>query len=1004
MKQIFTLICTTIITTVYAQIGGGWDWAFNPGSLGSATMRHISYKTNGGIYFGGQALAAAKFGNTTITAPKVGSFPGTVRFFGSINAQTGAPTIVKWYANGNMSTDCITTDDDGNFVFGGNITRGTTADFGDGITATASINENLAYIAKMNSSGVMQWVKTFNFGGSGVAAMQIYRLAISNQGNIFFVGWNTNAANPLLANQFKYPIAKLDASGNTVWMKEAGAGFQATAIIYNDKFIDSEENLQLVEYGTSRTYIFNGETFTAPLVSVGGAVYSHHLSLNTNGDKRFVNAYRGAVNNVVVDRADNTTYFTATQYQSNTASLSSVPLGLNPSIPEFYTGLIQVNKDGTMLKASGINGRGSLLNQSTFIPIGGGKLAMAQTLGTGTSYAVGVDYVHPADPTNYAMAIVETDENWNPTKMITGGKSPSSSFHESNAIFANNGNNYIAAPVYGVTTVALPTTNFGTTTLNGFNAASDFTTNYGIYSTNAGFRNDLAFVHTNSNNFPVIGTTTWLGNNATWNDATNWTNGVPTNTIKAVFNSSTATFPTAFPTTPTSASVQINSGATVTLPTTLALTAGIKNDGKILINNAGFFQGFGAKNWIGNGEVEFTGTSAVSFFYSGAFTNAITINGNFSTFYNIATPNINFKGNAKFDMSGKVISITNPATTAITGVSANNYFYNGTLTRSVNSTGIYEFPVGTSTNFQLATVNINGLVGVNSLAAKFTSGAITGTTPNINYNGVPITTALNGGFFSIDPNAQPTAGNYNITLALRGNTNTVTDAGRYTVIKRNNSTTAWQALGTYVAATFANNTVTATVNNLTSFSDFAIAFGTVPLPVTLSYFTAQPQQQKVAIQWATATEINNKGFYIQHSVNGIQFSNIGFVAGKGNSTNANNYSYTHFTPVQGNNYYRLQQVDNDGTISYSKVQMVNMSMQTQALQVYPNPVVNQIQFNQNFTTNSTIVITNGMGKTVVNTKFAGNTFNVNSLFAGTYLVTIVDANSKQQFTTTIIKL
>jgi Secretion system C-terminal sorting domain len=840
MKKLSTVFLLFIIMNSQAQIGGGWDWAFNPGSLGSAVMRHLSYKPSGSIYFGGQALAAAKFGNATLTAAKVGRFPGTVRFFGNINAQTGVPTVVKWYANGNMSTDCITTDNDGNFIFGGNVTRGTTADFGDGITATADLNENLAYIAKMNSSGVVQWVKTFNFGVSGVAALQIYRLAVSNQGNIFFVGWNPNS--PIQTNQLVFPVAKLDSNGNTVWIKEGGAGFQATATIYADKFVDNEENLQLIEYGTSRTYSFNGETFTAPLVSVGGAVYSHHLSLNTNGEKRFVNSYRGAVNNAVVDRNDNTVYFTATQYQSNSASLSSLPsTGLLPSTP--YTGLVQINKDGTLLKASGMNGRGSLLNQSTFMPIGGGKLAMAQTLEKTLSYAVGVDYFHPADASNYAMAILETDENWLPVKMITGGKSPGTTFHETAALFANNGTNYVAAPVFGASfsssTLTLPTTSFGTTTLTGFNAATDFATEYGVYSTSVAFRNDLAFVHTNSNNFPVIGSTTWLGKSATWNDGNNWSNGVPNNAIKAVFNNTTAIVPSTFPTAPASASVQVNTGAIITLPTSLVLTAGIKNDGKIIVTNAGFFQGFGAKNWTGSGEVEFTGTSAVTFFYSGLFSNAITINGSFSTFYNISTSGINFKGNAKFDMGGKVISVTNPATTAITAASASNYFYNGTLIRSVNANGQYEFPLGSSTKNQTASVNINSLTGVSTLAAKFTEGAISGTTPNTTYSSGAITSALNGGWFSITPDQQPTSGNYDAILKIQSSTNTSATVGNYIVIKRDSSTTPWTASGNYTLATLANGIITARINGLTSFSDFAIGIASTPITLSNTEFSKQ---------------------------------------------------------------------------------------------------------------------------------------------------------------------
>jgi Secretion system C-terminal sorting domain len=1009
MKYIYsTLFLVATFACGKAQIGGGWDWAFNTGSLGAPSIKHFSYKANGTIYFGGQAIAAAKFGNTTLTANAVSGFPGTNIFFGKINSSTGEPTIIKSYTSAeNFSVDCITTNSNGDFFFAGNITRGTTANFGDGFTQVASINENLAYVAKVNEAGVTQWFKTFNFGASGIVAMQFNRLAVSNQGNIFFVARNLNT--PVQSNQLIYPLAKLDSNGNTVWIQEGGAGFLTGSNLYADKFVDAEENIQLIEYTTSRTYTFNGETFTAPQVTVGGAVYSHHLSLNTNGNKRFVNSYRGALNNVFVDRSNNSIYFTATQNQVNTASLANVPLnlGLNPSIPEFYYGIVQTDKDGNMITSSGINGRGGLLNSSTYLPIGGGKLALAQTLANNSNYAVGVDYLYPSESTNYGFAIVETDENWIPVKMISGGKSRSTRFHESDAILAYNGNNYAAAVNFGNTSASpsiLPTTTFGSISLTGFNAATNLTTAYGIYSTSSAFRTDLAFVHTNSNNFPVLGTTTWLGNNANWNDASNWTNGVPTNAIKAVFNGTTATLPTTF-TSPTTGSLQIAAGTTITLPTTLTLAGGIRNDGTIRINNAGFFQAMGAKSWVGNGTVEFMGTGAVSWFANIPFNNSIILNGSLSTFYDLSIPTITFNTTAtKFDLAGKTLTITNAATTAISGTSSTKYIYGGTLKRAINSTGVYMFPLGTSSVAQTAIINANNVSGVGTLAATFTTGAITGTSPNINFAGSTITTALNGGWFSINPNMQPTGGNYDITLHLASSSNTVVNPARYTVIKRNNSTSAWGVNGSFVLPTVNAGIVTATLNGLTSFSDFAIGIGTTVLPVHFVNFVAANSNNQVLLNWQTTTEVNNKGFTIQHSTNGVNFINIGFVAGKGNSLQNNEYRYTHFAPVNGINYYRLQQIDNDGTIAYSKVQSVHYSSSLQTLQSYPNPAINTIQFSKAFSANSSITISAVNGVVIGTNSIQGNSYNIGYLKSGVYFITIIDGTTKEVCKTKFIKM
>ena len=134
------------------------------------------------MVFVGSASTAIKFGNTTLTAPNILSFPGTVRFLGKISA-TGEPTVLMSYSNSNFSIDCATTDSSGNFYIAGGITNTNTADFGNGITHTATAN--IAYVAKLDAIENAQWVKTFMLGGTGNTSLQIHRIAVSKQGNIF---------------------------------------------------------------------------------------------------------------------------------------------------------------------------------------------------------------------------------------------------------------------------------------------------------------------------------------------------------------------------------------------------------------------------------------------------------------------------------------------------------------------------------------------------------------------------------------------------------------------------------------------------------------------------------------------------------------------------------------------------------------------------------------------------------------------------------------------------
>lgn len=116
--------------------------------------------------------------------------------------------------------------------------------------------------------------------------------------------------------------------------------------------------------------------------------------------------------------------------------------------------------------------------------------------------------------------------------------------------------------------------------------------------------------------------------------------------------------------------------------------------------------------------------------------------------------------------------------------------------------------------------------------------------------------------------------------------------------------------------------------------------GTVP--VELTSFTGSVNNGIVSLQWQTATEKNNKGFEVQRRI-GTTWENIGFINGKGTSTEISKYSYSDNLSkltVSGNISYRLRQMDYDGTATFTKE--VNMSFTSapksfSLSQNYPNP-------------------------------------------------------------------
>jgi len=832
MKKTITLILLLFIMNSNAQIGGGWDWAFNTGSLGGEAIKHLKYTSDGSeILFGGTALAAAYFGSTTLTSPKQPNYPGDIKYFGKINSATGVPTIIKSFSNLYINFDCVTTDDAGNFYIGGGLSGTNPVDLGNGVSVSG---QNKVVIAKFDASGNAVWAKTFDLGLVGTIQKTISRLAVSNSGNVFFLGYNPNVdAN----GKINYPLYKLDSNGETLWYKDAlnpnGIVGVFNELSLNDKFIDNNENVHLA-IGTTAGFTFDGLHYPSPTSSPSITVYTTLISLNASGTILKGQTFEAEIKSFQVNRTTGNLAFFWSQDTPNAAPFDKLPSYASGTIAAIggFIGMVETDVNRNVIRAKDFwttydNPFNIDNDKDVFLALPNGKLVIAKQFSKNKLYSAGVDYIHPSDPNN-ASVIIETDENWNIAKFISGGKAPLTS---QNVLASYNDTYAMAASFYTTTSSTLPTTSYGTVNLTGFNAAPDFGTAYGIHSTFPQ-RVDVAIVQTKSANFPTIASTTWLGNSTNWNDASNWSNGVPTAIMKALFNQPTPNYPTVS-TTPKAASLEVKSGVNLTLPSNLALSSGIKNDGNITINNGGFFQGLGAKEWRGSGTVNFTGTE-VSFFYQNFFSNSLVLNTNLGTYFDLKVPTVTLSA-GKISLNGKTLSITDSSPTALSGISATNYIYGGTLERKINATGIYEFPVGESARLQSATINANNLVGVDKIAVKFTK-AFSGTTPNISYNGVAIIKALNGGWFTISPDKQPASGNYDVILNIQNSTNTSTSAGNYVVIKRQNSTSAWNVSGNYTLATVNNGMVTSRNNGLTSFSDFAIGIGNADITLSNSEF------------------------------------------------------------------------------------------------------------------------------------------------------------------------
>ncbi len=112
----------------------------------------------------------------------------------------------------------------------------------------------------------------------------------------------------------------------------------------------------------------------------------------------------------------------------------------------------------------------------------------------------------------------------------------------------------------------------------------------------------------------------------------------------------------------------------------------------------------------------------------------------------------------------------------------------------------------------------------------------------------------------------------------------------------------------------------------------------VLVPVELTSFTGITEKNDVILSWSTATEVNNQGFEIQRKTDS-EYERIGFVEGNGTTTDLQNYTFRDENVNAGSYYYRLKQMDFDGTFEYSGEIAVEVSQPTDYFlsQNYPNP-------------------------------------------------------------------
>jgi len=187
-----------------------------------------------------------------------------------------------------------------------------------------------------------------------------------------------------------------------------------------------------------------------------------------------------------------------------------------------------------------------------------------------------------------------------------------------------------------------------------------------------------------------------------------------------------------------------------------------------------------------------------------------------------------------------------------------------------------------------------------------------------------------------------------------------------------------------------------------------LANGSMILNLKLVDFTLQRNNKSALLKLTLDENKNNAPIYIQKSIDGKDFVELGLMQQDKSSITAS-YIYNDVGPGKGVNYYRAYFYTESGQIQYSKVLVADFSSDN-SMVIYPNPVAGQLSIKlnkDNLNTNYIITINDAVGKTVLSvarkaTDIIEN-IDVHSLFKGVYLINVLDDNKKAISSVTFIK-
>jgi len=970
---LIAFIC--IHSTVFSQIAT-FDWSNRVGTTSSAKKALID--GNGNIYVWVSALPPITIGSTTYTNTNYDNY--LVKY-----DNTGAIIWSKEISI-RMFNMCLTKDSTSILISGLLNSNYNNFDLGNGVNTGTTYN-SAGIISKIDgSNGNTLWVKDYDATLPSLSyAIRIDAIYETNKGIFCVQGLK---------------IRRLNFDGSEIWNRTItanGTEYKCENASFNSWADDDGNSFYTCFSGNGNTtsITLNGENFTT---FGNNNVFRTYFSLDSSGNTNWItpNVNFQPSKNVEVSKNGNI-ILAGTHIQFN---YSAVNGGTNHPFIKAHC-----NKRYNIFKASLKNGELiwntysqfiGYINDAGFHFANDGNLYMLchyqGTASVITSLGTLPGLFQPINtvPNNY---IIRINENGIPDSAFS--MNTFSSTNVSTSDFA---------------VVNLFRTNQGKFTML-FNAKNKAIT-FANGNANQNTSSSKAYQGLIQFTAPSIAqkhSTTWTGaTNGNWFTASNWTNGIPTDSSTTIFTSGALNYPEAdyqlynYTTSKWAAcgNLIINENVVLYFGNGGCSANGLLvNNGTIIYNfapssNSPYtFPAFSSKGYekadiLGNGIIKYTGAtgSTIHSFRSGNNTLEISLSNN-SSYVNIEDCGsfknlVITKGNIGFSSTDAQIYVDSSIQYTFP-----SRVFGGSINVKIRNNQSTVIPIGSSTNIQPATITLYNSTQPIIVSAGFYN-TITGAAPNPTtciLNGQVITSTLNGGMWTVTAaSSLQTGAYYTANFKLTGSTNS-TSTNRYALLKRANSSANWEVAGNYQPAFDSAGYTISSATNISSFSDFAIGIASGALPIYSIKLSGIKMNNKNQLSWSIIST-NAKNIIIEKSINGYNFYPITSFQYTANG----NFIDESFSEKS---YYRLKVIDENNSYKYSNIVIISNKVKNEVL-VYPTLIQSYFNVQNNTLMPLHLSIFNTNGILVLEQKVIAGTsvIYINSLPKGTYFYKIIGDN------------